>query len=1159
MRFKQLHIPAFGPFTNLELQFPSSGHDLHLIYGDNEAGKSSLLRAFRDLLFGIHGQSSDNFLHDYKSLRLIGSVVNQSGEELVFQRRKGNKDTLLDEGGNAIPDAALAPYLGSIDEKYFSAMFGLGNAELHEGAAELLKGEGEVGKALFSASLGGTPIQKVLNALTEESEQLFKGRGTANVSIRPAAKRHKELLKESNKSIVHPDEWEKLEKELTNVEATKKELEVVISKLDGELDWINRCEDALPTVGRLTEETTRLKDLPSLPEVATDFVERARAARQVAQDTRNSVEVLNQRLTQLESDLGSCKTAPKVMDEADALDALHQDLGAYRTRKNSLTDLQGKLAGIEPVLQAGMKALELAGSIESIDDARLSTAIWLSCEESAENLIGEMGKHKDALGKVTQLNQEIEELEVRIQKIEKSDLTPLREALAVAAEATDASKTLDASKAEVERLTSEATDEHGMVLGAPKALDAAAGLEVPPAATIRKYQKQMEGIERDINRAHQQIRDENKTANGLRDELNRLVRRGELPSEDLLNQAREHRDHGWELVLADWKGKGAKEELEAGVPLENAFPRTMTTADGIADQLRLYAEAVAQAEERRAQIGKSEKTIEEVEQSVASLKKSMKDVQQSWCKEWNKSGIDPRTPAEMEEWRETWMDFRATLKRLRDAEASHQAKIKKVESAKEILAAALGDSKKKEFSVLFESARSSVQKGEEEIGRRKAIEEEIGNRRIQLEICDQSIKGLVKSVATATTAWKGQCKAVGIPETISPESGLNLLVERKKLIEKFDQWNELSGQAQSIEEALLEYESIVRTKAKFFGIVADTPELLEAGLWQALTNARKAETEAEQLAGQVKAAKRELEEAQQGADQADEVLKEILKLAKVAAADELEPLLANLEKRDSIQVLIDNSRETLSGLARGRDLDEFIANVQAEKAEELVERKSTVESERQEKKEELQAIREILVGLKVRQTELENAGDTAADLRQQAESVAAGLQKDASRFLRLRLATHFLQAQIERFRAENQGPLLEKSGQMFKSITCDAFEGLSAEYNDDDVPVMVGRRSDGSFIPMEGMSEGTRDQLYLALRLAALERYLDAHEPMPLILDDLLITFDDERTKAILPLLSELSNRTQIFLFTHHLHLLELCREAVGEDNFHLHKLTVRK
>ena len=61
----------------------------------------------------------------------------------------------------------------------------------------------------------------------------------------------------------------------------------------------------------------------------------------------------------------------------------------------------------------------------------------------------------------------------------------------------------------------------------------------------------------------------------------------------------------------------------------------------------------------------------------------------------------------------------------------------------------------------------------------------------------------------------------------------------------------------------------------------------------------------------------------------------------------------------------------------------------------------------------------------------ENAGDAAADFRQQAESYAAKLKQDAERFIRLRLAAHFLQTQIERFRKENQGPLLEKSGQVF--------------------------------------------------------------------------------------------------------------------------------
>lgn len=67
-----------------------------------------------------------------------------------------------------------------------------------------------------------------------------------------------------------------------------------------------------------------------------------------------------------------------------------------------------------------------------------------------------------------------------------------------------------------------------------------------------------------------------------------------------------------------------------------------------------------------------------------------------------------------------------------------------------------------------------------------------------------------------------------------------------------------------------------------------------------------------------------------------------------------------------------------------------------------------------------------------------------------------------------------------------------------------------------------------------------------------MDRHLQDHEPMPLILDDLLITFDNARTSAILP---ELAERTQIFLFTHHEHLIDLCRETLGEGNFHLHLL----
>ncbi len=126
---------------------------------------------------------------------------------------------------------------------------------------------------------------------------------------------------------------------------------------------------------------------------------------------------------------------------------------------------------------------------------------------------------------------------------------------------------------------------------------------------------------------------------------------------------------------------------------------------------------------------------------------------------------------------------------------------------------------------------------------------------------------------------------------------------------------------------------------------------------------------------------------------------------------------------------------------------------------------------------------------------------------------------------------------------------------MNQAITRGAFSGLGAEFNADDVPILMGIRADQTKVPIEGLSDGTRDQLYLALRLAALDHYLEEHEPMPLILDDLLITFDNERTKAILPQLADLARRTQILLFTHHEHLVELCRQTLGENQFQLHRL----
>ena len=102
---------------------------------------------------------------------------------------------------------------------------------------------------------------------------------------------------------------------------------------------------------------------------------------------------------------------------------------------------------------------------------------------------------------------------------------------------------------------------------------------------------------------------------------------------------------------------------------------------------------------------------------------------------------------------------------------------------------------------------------------------------------------------------------------------------------------------------------------------------------------------------------------------------------------------------------------------------------------------------------------------------------------------------------------------------------------------------------------MVGLRPSGESVGVEGMSDGTRDQLYLALRLATLEKHLAANEPMPFILDDILINFDDARSKATLEVLAKLSAQTQVIFFTHHTHLIEIAEGAVDPGILQIHSI----
>ena len=169
----------------------------------------------------------------------------------------------------------------------------------------------------------------------------------------------------------------------------------------------------------------------------------------------------------------------------------------------------------------------------------------------------------------------------------------------------------------------------------------------------------------------------------------------------------------------------------------------------------------------------------------------------------------------------------------------------------------------------------------------------------------------------------------------------------------------------------------------------------------------------------------------------------------------------------------------------------------------------------------------------------------------------ARIRSDAEHYIRLKLASAVLHGAIERYREKNQGPILSRATELFAHMTLGAFEGLRLEFDEHGEGFLVGVRPGGrEIVRVEGMSEGTADQLYLAVRLASLEAYLAKNDPMPFVVDDILIKFDDDRAAATLRVLAQLSGRTQVIFFTHHRHLVDLAEKELDKERLFTHTLT---
>jgi uncharacterized protein YhaN len=154
------------------------------------------------------------------------------------------------------------------------------------------------------------------------------------------------------------------------------------------------------------------------------------------------------------------------------------------------------------------------------------------------------------------------------------------------------------------------------------------------------------------------------------------------------------------------------------------------------------------------------------------------------------------------------------------------------------------------------------------------------------------------------------------------------------------------------------------------------------------------------------------------------------------------------------------------------------------------------------------------------------------ELESKKEQLANGAQEWAT----LALALDMLDQAKVRYEKTRQPQVFQAAGRMFSKITEGNYQGVEKPLESDEFRIVQGN---GGFISPVQLSRGTREQLYLSMRFGLIEDYETRAEPLPIVMDDVFVNFDDTRREHVLDILRDFARDRQVIILSCHEHLLE--------------------
>ena len=1173
MKILEIRLIAYGPFTDRVIDLSLGNQGLHLIYGSNEAGKSSALRALRNLFYGIPERSTDDFIHPYAKMRIGATIQSGKGDVLEFVRRKGRQNTLRSgDDQTVIEESMLNKFLSGVDADLFVTLFGIDHAGLVRGGKEIVRGGGSMGQLIFAAGSGASNLRGVQEQLKSQADALFTPTGRKK-KINEAIGKINHNRKALRDAQLPGQQWAAHDQALRQALEHKQTVEQDLARKRSVLHRFERIQKALPVIAKRKERLNEFRTYATamrLPQgfrdQRVDLLQELRVSENDRDQALNSIQALQKELSELQ-------ISESLLENSTVIEEIHREFGSQHKAARDRIQLETRMSVLLGEAGEMLRGLGEDLTLDHAEKLRIKKSEAVRIQDLGTRFERILTRIHTAREAIPILTRRIEGIDRKLEKLGTArQIDPLKNAVLQAEEYGALEKHYGKERSEIrsELKTLEKTlGKQTLWSGSVEQLE---GLPVPSLETIILFEDQTAEAEFTCGRLKKDFEKIERTLADVERQIDELRLQQEVPSEQDLQKARERRGRGWRLISHTLEGKPVLDEeirdyIKGGgdsKTLSTAFENSVRKADEIADRLRREADRVAAKAKLIADQTSHTKERDRLKTEIDVAEKSHQKLVKEWRRIWQSAEITPRSPKEMRAWAQDHKALAEKAKEIRE----RQAKVDRLKDEIDVHFKSLNQCLKnllephstegETLAHVIQRCKRVIHAEDDLYNNIKQLQSEKAQRTQELAEAQARVDSSEQELSQWQKEWEQAVRPLGLDADAVPAQANAVMEDLNTLFGKLKDANILQKRIHGINRDANEF--AVKVSGLVDAVAGDLKEL-PAGdgtleLNRRLTLARTAQSQRQTLRKQLAQERSRMDKAVGRIAEIETRLKGMCEEAGCERYQDLPEAERKSEKRKQIEAELKNLDERLHQLSAGATIDDFINQALTVDPDDidgeidrLTEETETLNQEKSELDQRIGSER----------TELDKMDGSAraAELAEEIQFLLGGLENHVEQYARLKIASKILNQAIERYRHKSQKPILKRTTELFKQITKGSFQGVRAEFDDTGQPVLVGVRPGGKdIVSVEGMSDGTADQLYLALRLAGLQDYLERNEPIPFIVDDILIKFDDDRAVAALGALERLSEQTQVIFFTHHRHLLELAGKAVDPSVLIEHTLT---